>query len=175
MFGNLAIETASSESSRITEQGAVKLLDSTVVELEVAHAISSKDMRTGDAISFLVACPVIVDGVTVIAAGAMAMGIITGVEKYGRYNQPDKIAWDVKEVIAVDGTSIPLQQSVSLSCSEHSRTDQREMAAASLMFPGGPLALLLLSRQRGNWIVRAGERFRAFVRGDFEVRSSPQK
>ena len=89
MAENLAIENASSESSRVAEQVAVKILPSSVVELEAVHAISLKDVRTGDAIPFRVACPVIVDGVTIIAAGTMAMGVITEAETCGRCGQLD--------------------------------------------------------------------------------------
>lgn len=170
MSGNLATENAGRLGcQRLAERFVVRILNGTVVELETTHAISSKDVRLGDAISFRVACPVIVEEVTVIAAGTVAMGVITGVEKYGRYGRPDKIACSVKEVMAVDGTSIPLQLSVMLSDSEDLRTDEREMAAASLMFPVAPLALVFLSRRREKTVIRSGLRFRAFMREDIEV------
>jgi hypothetical protein len=176
MSGNFAIEnTRRSGFPRSAEQVAVKILDSTVVELEAVQTISSKDVTEGDAIPFRVARPLIVDCVTVIAAGTVAMGVITEAEESDRYGQPGKIAWDVKELIAVDGTAIPLQLSVRLSASEHSRTDEREMAAASLMFPVASLALLLFATRGENAVIRSGQRFRAFVRGDIEVWASPSR
>lgn len=175
MSGNLAIDNARRAGRpRLAERVTMTNLDGTVVELETTHVISSKDVRTGGAIPFRVACPVTVDGVTLIAAGTLAMGVITAVEKCGRCGQPIKMAWNVKEAIAVDGTFIRLQLSVRLSGSEHSRTDDREMVAASLMFPGAPLALLFLSRQRENMVlIRSGERFLASVQGDMEVWPNP--
>lgn len=161
-------------SLRLPGEVYVKIPDGSIVELEVAHDISSKNIRTGDAIAFRVACPVIVDGATLITAGRLVTGDITGIEE-GGYDQPDKIAWNVEEVIAVDGTSIPLQLSVILSVSEDSRMNKRELAVGALMFPAAPLALLFLSRQKENIAIRAGERFRATVSGDIEVLAQPSK
>jgi hypothetical protein len=168
--------TQLSKSLQLCGEVCVKILDGTIVELETVNAISSKDVRVGDAISFRVACPVIAEGVTVISQGTVAMGVITEAARCGRYGQPGKIAWSVKEVIAVDGSSVPLQLSVILRGSEDTGMDDREMAAASLMFPAAPLALLFLHRHVGeNAVILSGERFRASVQRDIEVRVPPNK
>jgi hypothetical protein len=169
--GYLVIEDArGSGLPRLAEQVAVKILDGTVVELEAANALSSRDVRTGDAIQFRVACPMIVDGMTLIAAGTMATGVVTEAEKCSHCGQLGKITWNVKELLTVDGTPIPLQLSVSLIDTEHSRTDEREMAAASLMFPVPSLALSFFTKERNDTVIRSGQCFRAFVRGDINVR-----
>ncbi len=81
----------------------------TIVELETAYTINSQLVRTGDAVSFRVVNPVIVDGQVVIEKGAIATALVTKAERGGRFGRAGRIAWMMKEVTAADGSRVPLQ------------------------------------------------------------------
>ena len=59
----------------------VKIPDGTVLEVETAYAVSSQDVKAGDAISFRVVNPLVVDGATVIRQGATATGRVVRAKK----------------------------------------------------------------------------------------------
>lgn len=149
---------------------SMKILDGTVVELETTQSITSKELKSGDAISLRVASPV-AEGVELIAADTVTIGVITTIDKCGCCDLPSQIFLNISKVATVNGPSISLNLSVRPVRGEHSQAIDHEMAAAALMFPAASLAVALFATQRKDPVVRLGRRFRALVCGDIEVRT----
>ena len=128
------------------EQVEAVSLAGTVLELETTQSSASAELKQGDAISLRVACPVIVEGVELIAAGTATVGVITRIEPSQILLHIDNVAVSVKPVD-----------------SEHNADTDKEIAAAALMFPAASLAVALFARRREHAVVRLGQRFQAVV------------
>lgn len=137
-------------------------LAGTVLELETTQSIASRALKRGDAISLRVACPVLVEGVELIAAGTATVGVITGIEKCACCDWPIQIFLDIDNVAVAEGRPVSLNVSVR-PIPDHSQATDKEVAAAALMFPAAPLAVALFARRREHAVVRLEERFRAVV------------
>lgn len=68
--------------------------DGTILEVECTYTVSSGDVEEGNAVSFNVVHPVVINGVTVIAKGARATARVTKAKKggswAGRVNWPGR-------------------------------------------------------------------------------------
>jgi hypothetical protein len=62
----------------------------------------------GQTVMLSVVTPVVIEGVTVIQAGAPVLGEVTAAEKSGAVGKPAKIGVALRHVTAVDGSNIPL-------------------------------------------------------------------
>src|SRR2546423_4389779 len=98
---------AGSAEAAQTRRVGVKIPEGTVVELETAYTINSQLVRTGDAVSFRVVNPVIVEGAVVIEKGATATALVTRAERGGHFGRAGRIEWEMKEVTAVGGSPLP--------------------------------------------------------------------
>ncbi len=143
---------------------AVSVPVGTVVELETAYAFDSQLTRKGDAISFRVVNPVIVDGQVVVEKGATATALVTKAERGGHWGRAGRIAWMMKEVTAADGSRIPLQFSGrSVGDSKGAKVATQMIVMGGLMWFAAPIALLLGFKRGGNAVVPEGKRFDAAV------------
>ena len=80
----------------------------TVVTVVFGAAVDPAMTAPGQTVMLSVADPVIVNGVTVIEAGAPAVGEVTVAEKRGAVGKPARIGVALRHVTAVDGKNIPL-------------------------------------------------------------------
>jgi hypothetical protein len=87
----------------------MKIPAGTSVEIETAFDISSAYVEEGDAISFRAVGPVRVNGVTVIAASALATALVVKAKKRGHWGRSGRLAWSMRDIVAVDGQRIPLR------------------------------------------------------------------
>ena len=71
---------------------AVAVPVGTLVELETAYTINSQLVRAGDAVSFRVVNPVIVEGQVVIEKGSIATALVTKAERGGHWGRAGRIA-----------------------------------------------------------------------------------
>ena len=153
----------------------VKLPRGTPVEVESAFSISSADVQKESLISFRVATPVKVNGITVIDTGALATARVVKAKKAGRWGRAGQLVWIMQDVVAVDGKHIPIQ-SLSGGTKGESRAAEvtaRTAVTGALLIPVLPIApilapmILLQGFRKGeNAILPAGKRFEVFVRGD---------
>lgn len=89
-------------------QDKVRISAGTVVTLKTNTTLSPKSLNVGDVVELTVVNDVVVDGHTVIAAGAKARGEITNAKERGMIGIPAELALSVKTVEAVDGSTISL-------------------------------------------------------------------
>jgi hypothetical protein len=78
------------------------------VELQTRDDISSKTARKGDRVELVVARPVAINGVTLIPAGAPAVGEITKASDNGLLGRSGKLDIEVREVSA-NGRHVPVR------------------------------------------------------------------
>ena len=145
---------------------AVEVPAGTPIELETAYTINSQLVRAGDAVSFRVVNPVIVDGQVVIEKGAAATALVTKAERGGHFGRAGRLAWVVKEVTAADGTRIPVQFSGrTVGDSKGGKVATRMILTGAVFWFAPPVALLHGFKRGKNAIVPEGKRFDAAVSG----------
>jgi hypothetical protein len=148
----------------------VKVPEGTSVEVETAYNINSQEVREGDALSFRVVNPVKVGGVTVIASGATATGRVVKASRGGHFGRAGRLAWNMIEVTAVDGTRLPIQFSGrTVGDSKGAKVATQTIITGALLWPIAPIALLNGFKRGGNAMIPAGKRFEVFTRGGAAV------
>jgi hypothetical protein len=145
---------------------AVQVPSGTPVELETAYTINSQLVRAGDAVSFRVVNPVIVDGQVVIEKGAIATAVLTKAERGGHFGRAGRLAWAMKEVTAADGTRVPLQfAGRAVGDSKGGQVAARMAMTGAIFWFAPPVALLHGFKRGENAFVPEGKRFDAAVSG----------
>lgn len=149
----------------------IKLPAGTRVELEMAHTIDSQTTRTNDLVSFRVVNPVMVDGVTVIAVGATATARVVKAERNGHFGRAGRIAWELQEVTAADGTRVPLASAGRAVGDSKGAKVAATMALAVL----SPFALAAGFKRGENAVVPEGKRFDAVTRAEAVVNAPSRR
>jgi hypothetical protein len=159
-----------------TRRVSVAVPVGTVVELETAYTINSQLVRTGDAVSFRVVNPVVVEGQVVIEKGATATALVTKAERGGHFGRAGRIAWTMKEVTAADGSRIPLQFSGHTVGDSHGAKVATQMIAmGTLLWPIAPVVLFHGFKRGENAVLPEGKRFDAMVFGASVVNLTPRQ
>ena len=135
------------------------LREGTDIRVATRDDISSRHVREGDAVAMIVAEPVVVDGVTVIAAGTPAIGEVTNRRGNGLLGRSGKLEISVRE-IETDGRSVPVRGSRD---SRGTSGAPGVVGAAILFLPLG----LLVHGQEAK--IRAGTTVDVYVDHDVPV------
>ena len=145
---------------------AVRVPSGTPIELETAYTINSQLVRVGDAVSFRVVNPVVVDGQVVVEKGAAATAVVTKAKRGGHWGRAGRIAWTMKEVTAADGTRIPVEFSGRVvGDSKGAKVATRMLVTGTFFWFAPPVALLHGFKRGGDALVPEGKRFDAAVSG----------
>lgn len=148
----------------------VKIPNGVAIQVEAPYDVNSQLVRKGDKISFRVANPVKVDGVLVIAQGATATAEVVIAERGGHFGRAGRLAWAMKEVMAVDGTRIPLQQGGRVVGDSHGAQVATQIAIMSAtLFIVAPLALLAGFKRGENAVLPAGKRVEVATQGETTI------
>ena len=143
---------------------AVSVPAGTTVELETAYTFNSQLTRKGDAVTFRVVNPVVVNGQVVIEKGATATALVTKAERGGHWGRAGRIAWMMKEVTAADGSRIPLQfNGRTVGDSKGAKVATQMIVMGSLLWFAAPVALFHGFKRGENAVVPEGKRFDAAV------------
>lgn len=154
-------------AARTPEVVRVKVPDGILVEVESAYTINSQDVRTGDLISFRVINPVRVSGATVIEGGATATGRVVKASRGGHFGRAGRLAWEMREVTASDGTRLPLRSAGRVvGDSKGAKVATQTVLVGVLLGPFAPLSLLHGFKRGENAYVPAGKRFEVYVSGE---------
>jgi hypothetical protein len=160
----------------------VKIPDGTAVHVVMKNSVSSESATKDDLLELVVAEPVVVDGVTVITAGATARGMVVQAKK-STEKKDGSLAWGTKDVSAADGTLVPLRL-LKMPGPGGKKLTAGDVGTAALLGAAATLlapqawAYVLLDAlfptgarpPRGRAVeVPAGEHFLAFVNGDVAV------
>jgi hypothetical protein len=156
--------------NRQPQNRQIKIPDNTAIEIENAFDLSSATAKPGDKITFRVLRPLKVDGVTVIEAGALANGKVVQVKRAGRWGRAGKLAFNIEEVIAVDGKPIPLKTDSAIKGEgNEGEVATKTAVSAALLAPTIiliPVALLNGFKRGEHAVLPAGARFVVYVKGD---------
>ncbi|MBC7933320.1 MAG: hypothetical protein H7Z38_22385 [Rubrivivax sp.] len=155
---------------------SVKIPEGTPVELETAYTINSQLVRKGDAITFRVVNPVVVEGAVVIEKGATATALITKSERGGHFGRAGRIAWTMKEVTAADGSRIPVQFSGrTVGDSKGAKVATQMVVMGVMLWPIAPVILFRGFKRGENAVVPEGKRFDAVVFGTVTVSATARQ
>lgn len=170
----------------------LKLPGGTPIEIEVAYTVNSLDLKAGERISFRVLVPIVIDGVTVIERDALVTARITQAKRGGHWGKAGKLAWAMEDVVAADGSRIPLAPETATrsdklwSLEPKPKDSETKMGegrvtgtshagevaivsvASGILFP--PLALMGGFKRGENAILREGRRFVVAVAKDTTVK-----
>jgi hypothetical protein len=171
---------ADTSASAPDDSREVKLAAGTPVEIESAYTISSFGLRPNDYLSFRVVISARVDGVVVIQENALATGSVVEAQRGRHWGKGGKLTWTMLDVVAVDGTRVPLQVQKDLpegrdgiKGTSHGGQVATEMAVfGALLFPISPLVLMSGFRRGENAILPQGKRFVVFIRADTMIKVS---
>jgi hypothetical protein len=151
----------------------IAIPDGTPLEVESTFTVSSAEVEEGSAVSFTVVHPVKVNGVTVISAGARATARVTKAKKGGSWGRAGQLAWMMQDVIAVDGSKVPLEFTKSTKGDSKGGTVATGIVVTGLLF--WPAAPLWGFKKGKDAKVPAGRRFDVAVHGNTTVKATPER
>ena len=123
----------------------------TVIEIETASPVSSADADAGDQIRFLVSRRVIVNGALVIDRGALARAHVIKSQRAAAWGRGGSLDWVLEDVIAVDGTRVPIKLSDRLEGKSISKAVvAAAIATGAIIFPYTPPAGLIWALKKGD-------------------------
>jgi hypothetical protein len=145
----------------------ITIPDGTPLEVEATYTVSSAEVEEGSAVSFTVVHPVVINGVTVVARGARATARVTKAKKGGSWGRAGTLAWMMQDVIAVDGTKVPLEFSKSTRGDSKGGTVATGVIVTGVLF--WPAAPFWGFKKGKDAKVPAGRRFDVTVHGNTSV------
>lgn len=152
-------------------RGQVQIPAGTVIGIEAAKAISSADVDKGNAITFLVSRRVFVNGVLVIDRGAVATARVIKSKRAGSWGRGGTLEFAMENVVAVDGTRIPIQLSNEVKGNNHtSAVAVAAIVTGAIGFPyASPAALIWALKKGDDAVLDQGTELTAVVRNKQEV------
>ena len=158
----------------------LKLPAGTPIDIEATYTVSSIDFRPGDYLSFRVLVPVMIDGVTLIDTGSLVTGRVVEAKRGGHWGKAGRLSWTIQDVVATDGTRVPLQAQKDLptgrngikGTSHGGEVATKTILMGALLAPLFPIAPALMSGfKRGeDAVLPQGKRFVVYVQSDTAVR-----
>lgn len=143
-----------------------KIPDGTRVEIATANTVDSADVKVGDIISFRVLKAVKIEGATVIEEGALARGRVAKANRGRPFGKAGQLAWEMREVAAVNGQSVPLAFAETRKGRSKSGTVATAAVITAVLFPVTPFALLWGFKRGKSAVLPAGTILQAVTRGD---------
>jgi hypothetical protein len=130
--------------------------DGTPVQMRLAQNISSSHAHVGDRLDFVVVRDVNVDGFTVIPAGNIAQGTVTGVKGKRFLGIGGKVSLKLDSVNLVNGEQVDLRGSKEVKGESRTKLMAAAMIATGIVFlPAAPI--FLLTRGHESTVVKSTE------------------
>lgn len=142
--------------------------EGTPLEVESTFNVSSGEVEEGSAVSFTVVHPVKINGVTVIATGARATARVTKAKKGGSWGRAGTLAWEMRDVVAVDGSKVPLEFAKRTKGDSKGGTVATAVIVTGVLF--WPAAPFWGFKKGKDAKVPAGSRFEVAVHGNAVVK-----
>jgi len=158
--------TDTDESETVLSE--ITIPEGTPLEVESTFNVSSGEVEEGNAVSFTVVHPVKINGVTVIAAGARATARVTKAKKGGSWGRAGTLAWEMRDVVAVDDSKVPLEFAKRTKGDSKGGTVATAVIVTGVLF--WPAAPFWGFKKGKDAKVPAGSRFEVAVHGKAVVR-----
>ena len=164
----------------------LKLPAGTPIDIEATYTVSSIDFRPGDYLSFRVLVPVMIDGVTLIDKYSLVTGRVVEAKRGGHWGKAGRLSWTIQDVVATDGTRVPLQAQKDLPTGRNGikgTSHAGEVATKTILmgallaplFPIAPLALMSGFKRGEDAILPQGKRFVVFVQKETTLKVSVER
>ena len=129
----------------------VQIPAGTVIEIETASPVSSAHANEGDQITFLVSRRVLVHGVVVIDRGALARARVIKSKPAAAWGRGGLLGWVLEDVVAVDGTRVPIKLSDRLLGKNRSKAVvAAAIATGAMVLPYTPPVGLIWALKKGD-------------------------
>jgi hypothetical protein len=123
----------------------------TVIEIETASPVSSANASEGDQIKFMVSRRVMVNGIVVIDRGATASGRVVKAKPAAAWGRGGVLGWIMEDVVAVDGTRVPMKLSDHLAGKNRSKAVvAAAIVTGAAVFPYTPPVGLIWALKKGD-------------------------
>jgi hypothetical protein len=149
----------------------VKLPKGAAVIVETLYPVSSATFKVNNTIALAVTRPVIVDGALVIPRGTIARAKIVRAQKARNMGRGGALTFEVEQIVALDGTKIPVQLIEATEGGNQTNTLAIGAAATSaLIFPyTAPAALIWGFKKGDDAVIRGSKEFAAVIKSDVQV------
>ncbi len=149
----------------------IRIPAGTVLQIEAAVPVSSADASEGDKIKFLVSRRVLVNGVVVIERGSLVRAHVVKSKPAESWGRGGLLGWVVEDVVAVDGTIVPIKLSDRLLGKNRSKAVVAAAIAtgAAILPYSSPVALIWALKKGDEAVLDESRKSIAVVNGDMEV------
>jgi len=166
-YGPPSVSSAASQSELGPETARIEIPAGTLIEIETASPVSSKDAGEGDQIKFLVSRRVMVNGIKVIDRGATVRARVVRVRPAQSWGRGGLLSWVMEDVVAVDGTLVPIKLADRLAGKNRSKVVvAAAVATSAAVFPYSSPVGLIWALKKGDEAVLDQSRKSAAVVGD---------
>ncbi len=129
----------------------VQIPAGTMVELEGISQVSSANVAEGSRINLRVSRRVFVNGALVIDRGALARARVVKSKRAGAWGRGGSLGWVLEDVVAVDGSRVPIKLSDRLRGKNRSKAVvAAAIATGAIVFPYTPPAGLIWALKKGD-------------------------
>jgi hypothetical protein len=155
----------------VPETTRVHIPAGTVIQIEAAVPVSSADASEGDKIKFLVSRRVVVNGVVVIERGALVRAHVVKSKRAESWGRGGLLGWIVEDVVAVDGTQVPIKLSDRLQGKNRSKAVvAAAIATGAVVLPySSPVGLIWALKKGDEAVLDESRKSMAIVSGEMEV------
>lgn len=150
---------------------SVKIPAGSVINVEAARAVSSADVVKGSPITFIVSRRVVVNGTLAIDHGAEVNGRVIKRNSPGLLGRGGSLEFALEDVVAVDGTRVPIQLSKGVKGNNHTRAlAAGAIITSAIVFPyTAPVALIWGLKKGDEAVLEQGTKLTAVVKKTEEV------
>jgi len=154
-----------------TQLAPVQIPAGTAIEVETARAVSSRDATVGSQITFLTTRRVFVNDILVIERGAVAHARVVKVQRARGWGRAGMLAWELQDVVAVDGKRIPIQLAGKQNGKNMSfAIAGGALATGALIFPySSPVALIWGLKKGDEAVLRGSKVVSALVGANTQI------
>jgi hypothetical protein len=139
-----------------TVPAGLTIPDGTPISLQLTESVSSAHARVGDLVDFVVVKDVSVEGFTVIPAGTVASGSVTGVNGKRFLGIGGKVSLKVDSVELVSGDRVRLRARMDVKGRSRTKLMVAAMISTGLVFlPAAPV--FLLTRGHDSTVLKSAE------------------
>lgn len=152
------------DGQRAQGGGQLVLQDGTTVKLRLSQTISSADAKTGQEVPFEVMEDIQVNGITVLAKGSTAIGVVTDAQEKRNMGRAGKLDMSISYARMADGSKVALRAVKESKGGSHTGAMTGAMVATSLIiWPAAPFFLFMKGKDIS---IPQGTEITAFVDGD---------
>jgi hypothetical protein len=152
------------DGQRAQGGGQLVLQDGTTVKLRLSQTISSADAKTGQEVPFEVMEDIQVNGITVLAKGSTAIGVVTDAQEKRNMGRAGKLDMSISYARMPDGEKVALRAVKESKGGSHTGAMTGAMVATSLIiWPAAPFFLFMKGKDIS---IPQGTAITAFVDGD---------